>query len=584
MHEHKTRNSHVKRATTIPRSPSHCRSLQWRTFRLSDPCFTDHVEQYFIALDCPLSLSCLLLFRHGEWRQLVEKDVNPSDFNDAAQFRDAFAAISFLRKYPDFQTGIDKTAVALDQFAKCELSCRQVNAMIKSSSWGNKPHDAWLLNATKRKIEKILHSTNEASQGFDIDFVLDKCSWGPGSTLSIKGDDTSASIKFQFEKNLTRDLYCLYGGVIEKAYPGWIPGMLDGCSFVPGNQIVTVPKNAKTERTIAIEPGINSFVQSGIGRLIRSRLRSAGFNLNSDRRNQLGALKGSRDNSLATVDFSSASDTIATGVVEFLLPPFWFSALDDARSHYYTLGSSAPQKFEKFSTMGCGFTFELESLIFVAAALAVCECLSLPLDDIAVFGDDIIIPSAAYELYSSFCETLGFTVNRRKSFSTGYFRESCGSYYFKGEDVKPLFLKKKVVTVTDLVGFINAVRNLAHRRNGYYGCDIKLLAVWTQANTSLGPFFKGPRDAGDLAISSNFDEAAPHKARGQLEGYYYSAWLPRAVTVTHEGTGRLLAGLSSCGNAESISFNNAIPLRKVVRYSIKHRVFAPQWYDYGPWC
>ena len=49
----------------------------------------------------------------------------------------------------------------------------------------------------------------------------------------------------------------------------WVGGVACIPEVVAGNKIVTVPKNYKTERTIAIEPLLNSVLQKGIGAVIR---------------------------------------------------------------------------------------------------------------------------------------------------------------------------------------------------------------------------------------------------------------------------------------------------------------------------
>jgi hypothetical protein len=47
------------------------------------------------------------------------------------------------------------------------------------------------------------------------------------------------------------------------------------------SKVRVVPKNAKTDRTICIEPDLNIFVQLGIGAVIRERLKAYGLDLNT---------------------------------------------------------------------------------------------------------------------------------------------------------------------------------------------------------------------------------------------------------------------------------------------------------------
>lgn len=60
----------------------------------------------------------------------------------------------------------------------------------------------------------------------------------------------------------------------------------------------------------------------------------------------------------------------------------------------------------------------------------------------SVYGDDIIIDVAGYDLLAEVLQYCGFTVNPRKSYVTGPFRESCGQDFFLGDRVRPFYLKE----------------------------------------------------------------------------------------------------------------------------------------------
>lgn len=546
-----------------------------KTYRVHPSDNQKIVEAFFASLDTPVSLACYLMFKYGEFEQLVCHDINPHHYNDADSFRRDFAAISFLRKHAGLKTGLDKRKRALESFNKAEERCAQTNHRIRTYlSTGLIPTRCEsLLSRTIRKIEVILGS-------FDIDACLDGCRWGPGVTHLVKGRNTSASHKFDIERGITRDAYSLFGPILSKAFPLWF-GSLQ-VEFAIGNNIVTVPKNAKTDRTIAIEPGINTMLQLGVGSTIRKRLRLAGFDLNSDAKNQRGAYIGSYDDSLATVDFSTASDTISRELVRLLLPPRWYSVLNSLRSHYYKLPGRFYQPAEKFSTMGNGFTFELESLIFVSAALATCEELGLDTDNVSVFGDDIVMPSGAVEEYRQFVQWLGFEINTEKTFSQGYFRESCGKYFFDGVDVKPIFLKKDPKSAKDLFRLANAVRDLSHRYNANCGCDLRFRSVWSLLVRVIPkPLrLRGPRSSGDACLHSNIEEAQARRDPGGWCGYNYTG-LPEIPVCTFMDTpGRLLAGVF---RSTDISVGNEIPLRGTTRTVLKRNMFVDLWYDFGPW-
>jgi len=117
------------------------------------------------------------------------------------------------------------------------------------------------------------------------------------------------------------------------------------------------------------------------------------------------------------------------------------------------LNSRVPESIllRKFSTMGSACTFPVESLLFLTIAIAavlskrkleanIRNIISLR-DEVAVFGDDIVIPTDSRLLFTQALEVLDFKVNDHKSFWTGGFRESCGLDAFRGVEVTPVYWK-----------------------------------------------------------------------------------------------------------------------------------------------
>lgn len=200
------------------------------------------------------------------------------------------------------------------------------------------------------------------------------------------------------------------------------------------NRIELVPKNWKTFRTIACEPEGNLPLQLAFDTYAKRKLKRFGIDLSDQSANQRGAYEGSVNNTLCTVDFSSASDTISYQAVRLLFPDEWFRYLDDVRAPNYrgVLGSGV---YEKFSSMGNGSTFCIETLIFAAACYAVGSRKFL------VYGDDVLIEKEFYDEFIRLTGFLGFSINRDKTFTDGPFRESCGKDYFNGIEVTPIFIR-----------------------------------------------------------------------------------------------------------------------------------------------
>lgn len=199
------------------------------------------------------------------------------------------------------------------------------------------------------------------------------------------------------------------------------------------NRLEFVPKNWKTYRSIACEPEGNVFLQLAFDTYVKGRLRRVGIDLSDQSKNQQLAKEGSLDGRLATIDLSMASDTLAFNAVAWLFPKSWFDYLNAVRSPR-SRGEASVQ-YAKFSSMGNGCTFALETLVFYAA------CRALGSKECSVYGDDIIIESSLVVPLVRLLRFFGFSVNTDKSHFTGPFRESCGANWFQGTDITPVYLR-----------------------------------------------------------------------------------------------------------------------------------------------
>lgn len=541
-----------------------------------------YIFEFYKALDCPKSLACYLLWKHKEYLQLVNMEFDPYHYNDTVLAQDSLAAVKFLSKATFLETNLNLKDRAIDTFLKAEQQCEETNARIRKYKFKN-PYTLSILTNMIGKIRSILG-------GFAPEDFIDSCNWGPGASTLITRRDATYPSKFDVERQITPQAYDFVKDWFHLAYPNWVFTM----EIHSSSKIVTVPKNAKTDRVIAIEPGLNLWFQKGIGSLIRRRLRGIGIDLNDQRHNQRLARLGSLFGELSTVDFSAASDTISFELVRELLPSHWFNLLNSFRSNVGSLDGTLVN-FHKFSSMGNGYTFELESLIFYALAEACCFQLGIEDPTISVFGDDVIIPSQAFDLFDSVSADLGFTVNRAKSYSTSYFRESCGSYYWRGADIKPIFQKEPLNGKTSILKAANNIRRLAHRRN-YYGCDRRLRRCWQLLARFLGP--KAPKISdgyGDVGLVVNFDEAirssSVTRANHGYEGYFTRVWSLHALQRYFDTPGLLLFKLKTIEKKkdfdpfsipDDIAGGNTVPMSGRYRYT-KIRILVPSWSDLGPW-
>lgn len=435
-----------------------------------------HAEQKTLAaavafwesLDTPRSLGLALRLQHCGIRDVVKCGVSPRDYLDCESFSLDYAAHKFLAKVRDLVPSAELEEVALSKFQLAETKCASTNVRL---FYGSPIGLESVLSAARRKIYRWI------GEEPDIDSIVRRSKWGPGATATIKGDSVRPENKMLEPKlSVTSQLKRFAMAVVGRDLH-WVKARLDSdttevvgpCTLLPSEftpvdwmRVVTVEKDCKTRRTIGAEPTFNTWIQSGIGRELRSLLKRSGTNLDDQRINQTWA-EYALSLGLATVDLEAASDSIAYWLVEKLLPPAWFRLLDATRSGYAKLPSGKIIALEKFSSMGNGYTFELESLIFRALAESVCEEVGETVVTVSVYGDDIIIPAAAYARLVEVFRLCGFSVNTEKSYADGVFYESCGEHYFGGVCVTPLYQKELLYGLPELVRSHNRVHRWCDR-------------------------------------------------------------------------------------------------------------------------
>jgi len=312
-----------------------------------------------------------------------------------------------------------------------------------------------------------------------------------GASTCKKRAEGHPALKFLGKADATREAWRLFQAVNDRTrWSSHINESWVEPRFVRGNSLFTVPKNSEIDRCACKEPEINLFLQRMLGNQIRYCLRRSGINLNDQNRNGELARLGSISGDLATIDLSAASDSVTIEAVRLLMPKEWFYHLSSARS-LTTRVKESEVDLEMFSSMGNGYTFELESLLFYAIAKAVAY-LTGTRGHISVYGDDIICPTVMVEELFRALRFFGFQVNEEKSFFEGDFRESCGSYWHAGENVKPFFLRGPINRYTDLIKVLNQL--LSWSSEGLGVSDPRYTAVWEAFKTLIPEQFWGGQD------------------------------------------------------------------------------------------
>lgn len=429
-------------------------------------------------------------------------------------------------KFDDEKSSLSKWDSCLEKFFEAEGLCKATNERFIERSFlyqGNlspgytASKAMWL---ARRKIEWLL---GEYSDELCIGYM----GFGPGATTRLGRRSACLPNKLGGIPQATVSASSFAWDILP-AMPAW-HGYLKSegafCEIVEGNKLVSVPKNYKTDRMIAIEPDWNMFLQKGIGGYIRRRLRKVGIDLSDQSANGELARLGSLDGSYGTIDLSMASDTVSLELVRFLLPADWYDALEQCRSPIGFIAERGEQlvRYAKFSSMGNGYTFELETLIFWALSQSVTELMGLRDHRILVYGDDIVVPTAAYENVIDVLGVAGFVPNRKKSFGEGPFRESCGKHYYGGTDVTPIYVREAVSRLDRLFLLHNNLYRLFMRFSDVIADEAAArdLLLWVRSHAPEK--WRKPRlpslNAGDGAFVGTFEECTPRRAPRGWDGW-----------------------------------------------------------------
>lgn len=391
-------------------------------------------------------------------------------------------------------TDEDRQNACNTAFWTAEDRCRATNSRLAGWGW------VWNDSSSTRTMLAAARLVREVLGPLDLNELPSACGFGPGASTALKREMSSQQNKWQNARHITARALPYYTAFYHWAGLELLPHELE---IVDGNKIASVPKSWKTRRSIAIEPCWNGFFQKGFGRLIRRRLQRYGLLL-KDAQEHHGRLAkiGSRHGKLATLDLKAASDTLSWWLVKALLPPEWFQHLDALRSEVGVIEGGVTYSYEKFSSMGNGFTFELETLIFWALAVAASG--RNQLNRVSVYGDDIIMPSESVAVLRNALEFCGLELNEKKSFWGSHpFRESCGKHYFKGEDVTPFYIRSQLRTAGGLITLGNNAITWAVE---HY--DPTLVPLWETAFRVLPPELRGPMSCSS-SLRCPWDKAVP---------------------------------------------------------------------------
>jgi len=379
---------------------------------------------------------------------------------------------SLLKKFTD---GIDQKSCdskALEKFLKCNDYCRSFSLQPQSL------FDDEIIGEVKSLLHDVVGNGPDHTLGL-FDFS-DDLGVGPGANVGAQSYNFYTKV-YDSELTMTEDhLLRLYRSAISRNPVKYSAERqrynTHGTRVVAGSLLSFVPKTSEISRTICTEPTLNMMFQQGIGRWLERKLKvryNIDLSVQPDVNRRMAKL-GSISGQFGTIDLESASDSISMSLCEQVLPRILFSWLKLTRSPFATLPSGEKVKLEMVSSMGNAFTFPLQTLLFSAIVHACYRLKGLTLFDgrtkdernFSVFGDDIIVREDCYALVVRTLELFGFRVNKEKSFNSGHFRESCGEDYYRGHNIRGVYLQS-LQTPSDVYSAINRLVRWS-ARSGLY--------------------------------------------------------------------------------------------------------------------
>ncbi len=401
-------------------------------------------------------------------------------------------ARSFFKKLKDV-TSADADSRCLEKFLARNTACRD---------WTLSPVNAKeeeLVGLVKIEIDNFFHPGGEplVRSWFDI---FGRARTGPGASLGANGVDLYTKL---FSSRLTATSSEIYSSYIE--YIAWFPNWCDAelqrliafglPRYTSSSRLSFVRKTRDISRSICTEPSLNMFVQLGLGAILTDRLKSYfGIDLEDQPvKNRELARSGSLGSLVSTIDLEGASDSVSLGLCEALLPTWVFEILVAMRSRSTILPDGTSVPLWMVSSMGNGFTFPLQTIIFAAVVRAVHRYHSVSDEGaFGVFGDDIVCHSSCYRHVCRLLNLLGFVVNSEKSYHVGPFRESCGADFFRGVDVRGVYCKTllspqaRYVVINRLTEWSARTGIPLPRTVGYLRDSVKDLAVPPHSSPDSG--------------------------------------------------------------------------------------------------
>jgi len=199
----------------------------------------------------------------ADYKGYLSRTIDESKYEDWRDFYRDYASISLLSKWQHFDLGVDRADLALKKFLSSETTCQATNerfAALNRTAFPLAERLPSYLNMARGKIGALLPD-------FNWDLAWPYMGFGPGACTDLGRAKGDAFYKFGLRRPSTTGANVGLASCVMHMIPQWETTesddsgsvSLDGHSFtlVDGNHVTTVPKSAKIDRVIAIEPTMN---------------------------------------------------------------------------------------------------------------------------------------------------------------------------------------------------------------------------------------------------------------------------------------------------------------------------------------
>ncbi len=233
-------------------------------------------------------------------------------------------------------------------------------------------------------------------------------------------------------------------------------------------RLTVVPKDFRKHRLICIEQKETMFYQQGLRAVMEFVVHSnplSGRSVSFD--DQSKNYKLSKRLDFCTIDLKDASDLVSRRLCKLLFPTRLYKLLVNGRAAKILLPSGEEVTYETMFTMGNALCFTTETIVFSALVAAAISCYSgMSLEKSSrcfrVFGDDVIVAHRYFDVVLETLQRAGLEANLSKTCKDTLVRESCGSWFVGGLDVR-IFRPATMQIVNDLdwLSWFQIICNLA---------------------------------------------------------------------------------------------------------------------------